>query len=202
METKKIVLLRDYTLDGAVKSRPPPTVVNVACATMSSSLFCEPVTLGGARRYAGGDLGANNPINQVELEALNLWKMDRGFQPQCLVSIGAGNPGNSKIETDFWYLLANTMREIATETEGTAFTFALRFQHLMKSDNKSYFRFNVEQGLQQFAMLECDEEQIALIQATTEGYMDNAVQRIEIEQCAALLQLREVLPLEEKPSRS
>lgn len=182
--------------------RPPPTVIDVACATMSSSLFFEPVTFGGARKFAGGDLGANNPIEQVELELPNIWRMDKGFQPQCIVSIGAGHPGNSIIESDLWNLLANTMREMSTETESTAFRFERRSRHLMEPANKRYFRFSVAQGLQSsvFAMLECDQKQIGIIEATTEAYMDIALQRSEVEQCATLLKCRKVLPLAKKQS--
>jgi hypothetical protein len=182
--------------------RPPPTVIDVACATMSSSLFFEPVTFGGARKFAGGDLGANNPIEQVELELPNIWRMDKGFQPHCILSIGAGHPGNSIIESDLWNLLANTMREMSTETERTAFRFERRSQHLMEPANKRYFRFSVAQGLQSsvFAMLESDLEQIGIIEATTEAYMDNALQRSEVEQCATLLKCRKVLPLAKEKS--
>ncbi|KAI5927585.1 hypothetical protein F4810DRAFT_706335 [Camillea tinctor] len=62
-ETKEIVRLRSYSLPG--KLDIPATISQAALATSAATTFFEPVNI-GARKFADGALGTNNPVYEVE----------------------------------------------------------------------------------------------------------------------------------------
>jgi predicted acylesterase/phospholipase RssA len=122
------------------------TILQAALATSAATTFFDPVII-GARKFADGALGANNPVGQVEEEATNIWCSNKGeLKPlvKCFVSIGTGNPGKKAIEDNIVKFLSNTLVGIATETEATEKNFIAKWRRHF--ENKRYFRFNVEQG--------------------------------------------------------
>jgi hypothetical protein len=127
-------------------------------------------------------LGANNPVDEVEEEASNLWCSDsRDSWPlvKCFVSIGTGNPGKKAFENSIIKFLSQTAVNIATETENTDQKFmARRAKH---SDEKRYFRFNVSQGLQSIGLDEYQKK--SLIEAATDGYLSNVAQKFRVRDC-------------------
>jgi hypothetical protein len=108
-----------------------------------------------ARRFADGGLGANNPIDEVEGEASGIWCEDIGdLKPQvkCFISIGTGNPGKKAMEDNLLKFVSKTLPELATQAEHTEKRFIAKWrQHY---DIKRYFRFNVDQGLQDVRLAE------------------------------------------------
>jgi len=151
-ETTAIKRLRSYSLTS--HRDVPATICEAALATSAATSFFEPVHI-GARKYVDGALGANNPVDEVEGEASNLWCPETGdLKPlvKCFVSIGTGNPGKKAIESNVLKFLSKTLVAIATETEKTAERFVARWrQHY---DESRYFRFNVHQGLQEVGLEE------------------------------------------------
>jgi predicted acylesterase/phospholipase RssA len=141
---------RDHWHHAPTKLYPsiPATICDAALATSAATGFFDPVSI-GARRFVDGALGANNPVDEVEEEASNIWCSEsRALQPlvKCFISIGTGHPGKKAIEDNMLKFLSKTLVGIATETENTERKFIARWaQHF---DTKRYFRFNVEQGLQ------------------------------------------------------
>jgi predicted acylesterase/phospholipase RssA len=49
----------------------PATICQAARATSAATTFFEPASI-GARRFADGALGANNPVDEVEDEASDI----------------------------------------------------------------------------------------------------------------------------------
>lgn len=144
--TKDIVRLRSYSLPNEPNIRA--TICQAALATSAATTFFEPVSIGD-RSFADGGLGANNPVDEVEDEALNIWCSKTGdLKPlvKCFISIGTGNPGKKPFEDNIIKFLWQTVMQIATETENTERRFIARWARHF--DEKRYFRFNVEQGLQ------------------------------------------------------
>jgi hypothetical protein len=71
------------------------TIWEAARATSAASTFFEPVAIGLDKEiFIDGATGANNPVNVIWNEALDIWKPENHLDDdlQCLVSIGAGNP--------------------------------------------------------------------------------------------------------------
>ncbi|KAM7207996.1 hypothetical protein V8F06_014960 [Rhypophila decipiens] len=71
------------------------TICEAALATSAATGFFDPVSV-GARHFVDGSLGANNPVDQVENEASDIWCAETGnLQPlvKCFISVGTGNPG-------------------------------------------------------------------------------------------------------------
>lgn len=133
-------------------------------------------------------MGANNPVEEVEGEASNIWCSNTGdLKPQvkCFVSIGTGNPGKKAIEDKVAKFLSGTLVAIATETQKTADRFVARWR--LHFDEKRYFRFNVEQGLQNVGLAEYQEQ--GTIEAVTDEYLRHTEQKLRVRDC--ILNLRQ-----------
>ena len=138
--------LRSYSLPEEPEIRA--TICEAALATSAATGFFDPVSIGN-RHFVDGALGANNPVDEVEGEASNIWCSETGdLKPlvKCFVSIGTGNPGKRSIEDSMFKFLSKTIVGISTETEETERKFVARWAGHF--DQKRFFRFNVEQGLQ------------------------------------------------------
>lgn len=184
-ETTGITRLRSYTLPDELDIRA--TICDAALATSAATGFFDPVSI-EARQFVDGALGANNPVEEAEEEASNIWCSEsRDLKPlvKCFVSIGTGHPSKKAIEDKMLKFLSKTLVGIATETEKTERRFIARWaQHF---DKKRYFRFNVEQGLQDVGLAEYKE--LGKIQAATDEYLRHIQQKSRMGDC--VLNLRD-----------
>ncbi|PYH43058.1 FabD/lysophospholipase-like protein [Aspergillus saccharolyticus JOP 1030-1] len=178
-ETKDIVRLRSYPIPG--KHEISATICEAARATSAATTFFKPVSI-GARRFADGALGANNPVNEVEDEAINMWCSENAeLKPmvKCFISIGTGNPGKKALDDNLLKFLSKSLPELTTQTERTEREFISRWrQHY---DSKRYFRFNVEQGLQDVGLAEYQDQ--GLIEAATQEYLDHQTVNFRVRDC-------------------
>ncbi|OQD86643.1 hypothetical protein PENANT_c007G05014 [Penicillium antarcticum] len=185
--TKDIVRLRSYSLSHEPKIRT--TICQAALATSAATTFFEPVSIGN-RSFADGGLGANNPVDEVEGEASNIWFPETGdLKPhvKCFISIGTGNPGKKPFEDNIFKFLGQTVVQIATETENTERRFIARWAK--QFDEKRYFRLNVEQGLQEIGLEEYKKK--GAIEAATEGYLTHITQKFRVRDCIENMRLKE-----------
>ena len=191
-ETKEIVRLRNYTVPG--KPDIPATICQAARSTSAATSFFDPVSI-GARRFVDGALGANNPVDEVEGEASDIWCPETGdLKPlvKCFISIGTGNPGKKAMEGNLLKFLSKTLPELTTETEQTEKKSIAKWrQHY---DSKQYFRFNVDQGLQDVGLAEYQEQ--GLIEAATEGYLNHQVVRFQVRDCIQNLESKQSVYME------
>jgi predicted acylesterase/phospholipase RssA len=191
--TKDIVRLRSYSLPHEPNIRA--TICQAALATSAATAFFEPVSIGD-RSFADGGLGANNPVDEVEGEASNIWCSETGdLKPlvKCFVSIGTGNPGKKPFEDSMLKFLGQTVVQIATETENTERKFIMRWARHF--DEKRYFRFNVEQGLQEVGLDEY--KKMGVIEAATEGYLTHMAQKFRVRDCVQNMRLKESVYLDD-----
>lgn len=161
---------------------PAPTISQVAQATCATSGLFKAVSV-GARQYVDGGLGVNNPVQQVWSEAMNIWCPETSDLPlmvQCFVSIGSGKPGLQSINDED---LSRTTMRIVQDTESEARIFLDRERSLFSQ--KRYFRFNVEQGLQNVSFKEFEKQ--GPIEAATEYYLDNVERTFMIRDCVKKL---------------
>ncbi|KAJ5623136.1 protein kinase subdomain-containing protein [Penicillium lividum] len=185
--TKDTVRLRSYSLPHEPNIRV--TICQAALATSAATTFFDPVSIGN-RSFADGGLGANNPVDEVEGEASNIWCSETGdLKPlvKCFISIGTGNPGKKPFENSIIKFLGKTVVQIATETENTERRFIARWaKHF---DENRYFRFNVEQGLQEIGLDEYKKK--GPMEAATEGYLTHMAQKFRVRDCVQNMRLKE-----------
>jgi len=192
-DNKSIVRLRSYPLSD--ESNIPATVCQAALATSAATTFFEPVRIGN-RTFADGGLGVNNPADEVEGEAANIWcSGDGDLKPlvKCFLSIGTGNPGIKAFEKSIFKFLGQTVVSIATETEGTEKRFIAKWRK--NFDENRYFRFNVDQGLQDIGLEEYKKQ--GPIEAATDRYLANQVQKNRVRDCIRNLCLKQSVYIEE-----
>ena len=173
----------------------PATICQAALATSAATTLFDPVNI-GVRKFADGGLGANNPVDEVEGEASNIWCSETGdLKPlvKCFLSIGTGNPGKKAIEDNMWKFLSGTLVEIATQTENTEKKFIAKWRKHF--DEKRYFRFNVDQGLQNVGLAEYQEQ--GAIEAATDGYLDYQAQEFRVRDCIQNLRLKQSVCIED-----
>ncbi|KAI9771206.1 MAG: hypothetical protein M1839_002865 [Geoglossum umbratile] len=186
-ETAGITCLRSYTSPD--EHDIPATICEAALATSAATGFFDVVSI-GARQFVDGAIGANNPVDEVEGEATNVWCSGTGdLKPlvKCFVSIGTGNPGKKAIENNMLRFLSKTLVGIATETEDTERKFVARWaKHF---DEKRYFRFNVNQGLQEVDLAEYKEQ--GRIEATTDEFLRHQAQKFRVRDCVENLRQKQ-----------
>ncbi|EMD96381.1 hypothetical protein COCC4DRAFT_155187 [Bipolaris maydis ATCC 48331] len=192
-DTKDMVRLRSYSLPDEPAIRA--TVCEAALATSAATTFFSPVSIGD-RTFADGGFGANNPVDEVEGEAANIWCSETGdLKPlvKCFISIGTGNPGKKPFEDGLPKFLSETVVQIATETEATERKFIARWaKHF---DEKRYFRFNVEQGLQNIGLEEYKKK--GAIEAASEGYLTHITQKFRVRNYIKNLQQKQSVYIED-----
>jgi hypothetical protein len=139
-----------------------------------------------------GALGANNPVDEVEGEAANIWCSGTSeLKPlvKCFISIGTGNPGKEAIEDN----MLKTLGRIATETENTERKFVARWaKHY---DENRYFRLNVDQGLQQVGLAEYKEQ--GRVEAVTDEYLGHQAQKFRVRDCVQNLRQKQSVYIED-----
>jgi len=192
-DTKDMIRLRSYSLPDEPSIRA--TICEAALATSAATTFFDPVSIGD-RTFADGGFGANNPVDEVEGEAANVWCSETGdLKPlvKCFISIGTGNPGKKAFEDSMFKFLSETVVQIATQTEATEKKFIARWaKHF---DQKRYFRFNVEQGLQNIGLEEYKKK--GAIEAASEGYLTHMAQKFRVRDCIQNLRLKQSVYIED-----
>jgi hypothetical protein len=108
---------------------------------------------------------------------------------KCFISVGTGNPGLKPIADGALKFLSETLVGIATQTEDTAKLFVERHRRLLET--KRYFRFNVQQGLQDVGLEEYLKE--ALIDSATAEYMNAQETKSATQECATNLKQKQCM---------
>ncbi|KAF4631143.1 hypothetical protein G7Y89_g6995 [Cudoniella acicularis] len=184
-----IVHFQNYLLPGE-PDRTPATIVDAACATLSSAKIFEVVEFGRpTSKYVAGDLGANNPIDRVWNEAQRIWSKTGGLEQlvSCVTSVGAGSPQLRAIHTD-GPGFTDAMYDIATQTEEIAKKFRLGKRELGGRD-KRYHRFNIN-NLPELGWERYSDSEVIRFKAI--DYLERYEE--EIEQCAEHLQRENFVP--------
>lgn len=120
-----------------------------ARATSAEPRFFKPIIIreeSVSEAYVDGGLGHNNPIQLVLEEAKQVF---HGRKVACIISVGAGQPGTISMPgSSRFHQITEAMQGIAADCEKSAEEVARHFQNIPDV----YFRFNVEQGMQQVGL--------------------------------------------------
>jgi predicted acylesterase/phospholipase RssA len=151
-----------------------------ARATSAAPTFFKRIEIGRGQPFIDGGLGRNNPSRVVLDEANTLFKT---HPIGCLLSIGTGQaeiisvkkPGflQQVVPTD----VIAALKRISTDCEATHEDM----QCLFANSPNTYFRLNVEQGMQGIELSEW--EKLAYVEAHTMHYM----KRKEVDEKLALV---------------
>jgi len=191
--TKDIVRLRSYSLPD--EPNIPATICQAALATSAATTFFDPVAIGN-RSFADGGLGANNPVDEVEGEASNIWCSETGdLKPlvKCFISIGTGEPSIKAFEDSMFKFLSETVVEIATQTDDTEKKFIARWAGHF--DQKRYFRFNIDHGLQGIGLDEYNKK--GAMESAAGKYLTHTAQKFRVRDCIQNLRLKQSVYIED-----
>lgn len=176
-ETLQVTRLRSYKIssEGTVSA----TICEAALATSAATGFFDPVRIGN-REFVDGAFGANNPIEEIEEEATDIWCNEtRELRPlvKCILSIGTGSPARVPVDNKMLKFLSQTLVRMATKPESTERRFMARWCN--QSNTQRYFRFNVEQGLQGVHMNEYQKRSV--IESATHAYLHHSGQKSSVQ---------------------
>ena len=167
------------------------TIWEAARATSAAPTFFERITIGGlgsSQPFVDGGLGRNNPIMAVLEEAELVFP---GRQVACIISIGTGQAQTISIlppslrQRMLPSDVIKALQAIATDCEQSAQEIARRFL----STPNVYFRFNVEQGLQQVGLAQW--ERLDEVVSHTGQYMRVVEVRQKLGAAVVALQKRQ-----------
>ncbi|KAH8806718.1 acyl transferase/acyl hydrolase/lysophospholipase [Flagelloscypha sp. PMI_526] len=142
------IVLRTYRVRDNKTLNCPIWAAMRAC-TARPNVFPE-IRLSG-QSLISASLGHNNPIDIAMHEALAAFPNAR---IDCIVSLGSGHPGHSELQPSSLTSLEKAAMELAQSSELVSQEFAKR-RHT-EGPGDTYFRFNVQQGLQAYAQAEYD----------------------------------------------
>ena len=143
-EASSVVNFTDYQ-KAAEQSRfyDEVKIWEVARATSAATSFFAPmhISRGGiTREYHDGAFGANNPVNELWLEAQHEFgPSPLEHQVRAILSLGTGKPPLTAFGKNVKEV-GKTIIKLATETQKTATTF--HNMHISLADGNRYFRFN------------------------------------------------------------
>ncbi|KAJ6081476.1 hypothetical protein N7499_006350 [Penicillium canescens] len=191
-ENKDVIHLCSYPSDRVLLEKI--SILEAARATSAATSFFDPIQIGPhGQKYVDGALSCNNPVDEVWREAQDLWCQETGDLKdlvKCFISIGTGNPGLSPIHDNAFNFLNDDLVALATETEKTARNFEITHRGLLEQPPR-YYRFNVEQGLQEVGLEEFEKENI--IVSNTNAYLGSQQEVFRVRDCADNLKLKECL---------
>ncbi|CAG8919613.1 unnamed protein product [Penicillium salamii] len=179
-DTSQTVRLRSYSVSN--EDTLSATICEAALATSAATKFFDPVSI-GKQQFVDGAFGANNPVEEVEEEAADIWcTKSRDLKPlvKCFLSVGTGSPDRVPINDNIVKFLSKTLVKMATKSESTNRRFMARWSYEVEA--KRCFRFNVEQGLQDVHMDEFDKQSV--IESATCDYLHQSVQKSQIRYCS------------------
>ena len=166
------ICLRSYPISSHLASTI--TVVEAVLATCAMQPAFTPVTVGQGYRkkeYIGAGLGTNNPIREVILEAHSLFGGTSNVA--SLLSVGSGHPGVVTLPSDGEGLdIYRVMQEMVNDcTE--------RARETKEKIGRAgiYFRFSVEQGMQNSHLSQAMD--LGWIIAQTESYLEDNMDQLE-----------------------
>ena len=159
------VLFRTYL---SCETHPGCKIWEAARATSAAPTFFKRIEIGREQPFIDGGLGRNNPSRVVLDEANTLF---RTRPIGCLVSIGTGQAEIISIKQPGFLqqVLPMDVIEALKAISADCETTHEEMQHLFANLPNTYFRLNVDQGMQGIGFSEW--EKLANVEAHTTQYM-------------------------------
>lgn len=155
-----------------------------ARATSAAPLFFEPITFQKSGDvFVDGVLQLNNPVRELVNEADRIWP---GVPISCLVSIGTGCVKVGELNPKV-HKMIRTVIQMSMHAENAAEAFMKEQRGRSLFDEKRYYRFNVEQGIQEVEMDDCDDGALNRMKQRTTTYVQGTAISVQMEACVARL---------------
>ena len=149
--TQQPEVLRSYRTWAASEENYDCDIWEAASATAAAPMYFEPVVFArSGEKWCDGGLKRNNPINEAMNEIVRHDEF-KGRDIGCVVSIGTGITKTKGVSSNLLVFLKQAVK-MMTWSEEIADTFAASEMGTRLSASKFYYRFNVQQGLQDFKM--------------------------------------------------
>lgn len=132
--------------------------------------------------YGDGGLHYNNPIRVLMDESKQIWDSTTGRRAGHIISIGTGKQSLNKVGNDLVEII-KSLETIVVDTEKTAEMFANEIADMPPLGRPDYFRFNVDQGLENIGLEEW--KQFERLTEASSAYL--GAHRRDIEACADTL---------------
>lgn len=174
--------LRLRTYHSAFTPALPCTIWQAARATSAAPTFFDPISLGNIVTLHDGGLRNNNPIQELIDEIRVEFS---GRDVCCIISIGTGIKATEFFKNDL-ISIAKSCVNIATDTALTESNFRRNYASQGQQYEKKYFRFEVEQGMQETGLEEW--RHMNRIWGLTDAYLTDEKRREALGDCASLLQ--------------
>ncbi len=173
---EQAVLLRSYV--ARKEDHIKCTIVQAARATSAAPTFFDPIIINDIE-FSDGGLKNNNPIKAIHTELREEF-LDR--PGGCIVSIGTGvhqtqSMGRTLVE------IAESCARIATNVEDAHQEFKQNECGAEGPFRDKYFRFNVDQGLQNIKLHEWN--QMGTVEARTRYYLKT--NKLKLDKCIECL---------------
>ncbi|KAG9082952.1 hypothetical protein FRC06_004761, partial [Ceratobasidium sp. 370] len=182
------VAFRSY--NSVANQMPDCAIWEVLCATMAHPELFKSVDIGESpmcMSFVDGGLGCSNPTAHVLAEAKKIYP---GSHLACVISLGAGHattiqiPNSRPLQRVLPSKVLAVMRDIAVDSERVAQEMATRF----RQTEDVYFRFNVNQGMQNVKMSEW--EKLSEVAAHTSAYTSHSETTEKIDQAVRAIRER------------
>ncbi|KAL6407046.1 regulatory protein NB-ARC [Ilyonectria robusta] len=192
--TRDDYLFRTYGVRSSVE---PCSIVDACLATSAATTFFPPVTINGVE-YVDGAFQKNNPssaaISEVESDEWPSPIRNAVAEVTCLVSIGTGRGSfeykRSSLRDMFVPKGLVSMKEAAKMC--VAITMDCHKEHLNVRSRfekagriESYYRFNVDNGLEKIELDESDGKAQQHLSAVTKSYLTR--EATQLKRCASLI---------------
>lgn len=167
------------------------TIWEASRATSAAPTYFDPISIGDEgeqEKFVDGGLGYNNPIEQVLEEARYNFPRRK---VACVVSIGTGiaraikfpdSPKTSPLN------LINALKVMATDSDTTAERVQRQFRDL----KETYFRFNVDRGLDDIKLEEW--QHLGDVRTYTTGYLEQEEISSNIDKIVVALLASKIRP--------
>jgi predicted acylesterase/phospholipase RssA len=184
-QTVQPVLLRSYKTWSEVEENYTCHIWEAARATSAAPLFFEPIKfkISGAT-FVDGAMRLNNPISAILNEADSLFP-DATFR--SIISIGTGwtDVAGLAVEKLKVHNVIKTCIDLSINANNEAQAFAKGKRGRDFLENKTYFRFDVDRGLDTIALEEW--KKLDDIDALTEAYLARPEKGRDVKDCARSL---------------
>lgn len=171
------------------------TIWEAARATSAAPTYYPPVEIGppGRReRFIDGGMGCNNPIFELHVEAEDLFESSR--EVACIISLGTGKRKTNQLpEPSFFDMMltpnnikgaidiAQSFKRIALDSDSRANDMDRKYSDV----DGVYFRFTVEQGLQNIKLAE--PQKLSDVRTQTLAYIELPKVSAALDRAAAAL---------------
>lgn len=132
--------------------------------------------------YGDGGLHYNNPVRVLMDESKQIWDYSAGRRAGYIISIGTGKQSLNRVGNDLVEIV-KSLEAIVVDTEKTAEMFANEIADMPPLERPNYFRFNVDQGLENIGLEEW--KQFERLTEASSAFL--GAHRRDIEACADAL---------------